>query len=704
LARIGVVLGPDLTESSGTDEDRVGAVVSRRVVRIAAFVASIYVATAAIILAICPAGSSGAERLAEWIAVPVEALAVGLTATLWRLRRMASAPERVAWVLLCLFCIVASIATLVWNTWRTESMGAVFSRADALYLLDYSLLASAYGAFFVSFGGSLKRPRFWLDATAILAALMAAFWAVLRGSAAPLDRAHEIGRQLGLPYGLMLATMMTMAAMLWIRTPGLRNRPAILLIVIAGLAEAAWEIAWLAGWLIDADFVGAFYNLGDALCFALICAAAAAATFRDSIASETSDTGRNADTFLPALATLVSIALVAGSFATTRTADAWILVGLVLFSTLLLVARQRSVRRELAVLNHALAVRDADARLTELVRRSTDAIVVVDGAGLCTYASPAAEHVFGTDPNLLLNKPAAQIFGDNDEARVAGFVRELLGTRNTRAETEVEIRHASGSSRVLHVVGSDQLDNPMIGGIVLTIRDVSEARQLEREVLEMSSRERLKLARQLHEGLGQDLTGTAFLLQSLRKRFPDAGGAGGELDLVLQQTNDAIGSARSLAYGLSPLQVARGSLAAALEGLASESTARTGIDISFRDQASAESVADSAADHLYRIAEEAVANALAHSGCSRIEIALTEGRDRVTLAVSDNGNGASPVRGRGLGLRIIGYRARILGGTVSVESLAGIGTRVRVIVPPAVPTNGGAWPDRFGEPPAAGPS
>jgi len=681
---------------------RVDTPTSARVVRIAAFAAIAYVTCAWIALALLPAAAPASDTLAQWIGLPVELVAGALTATLWRTRRAARPPERVAWALLCAFSVAAPIATFVWNFWRNSDSGPVFSRADALYLADYALLATAYGAFFISFGGSLRRPRFWLDATATLAALLAAFWAVLRGSGAPLDRAHEIGLQLGLPYALTLTLMMTMAAMLWIRSPGLRGQPAMLLIVLAGLAEAAWEIAWLAGWLINTDFVGPFYNLGDGICFALVCAAAAAATYRDSIAEEATSVESSIDTLLPALATLVSIALVAASFATTRMADAWILVGLVLISTLLLVARQRSVHRDLAVLNRELAVRDADARLTELVRRSADAIVVVDQSGLCSYASPATQQVIGVNPADLLHRPAAQIFDGDGDGRIAEFLHDLRDSRDARAETEIEARGAGGPARVLHVVGSDQSSNPMIGGIVLTIRDVSESRELEREVLEMSSRERLKLARQLHEGLGQDLTGTAFLLQSLRKRFPNAAGAGEELDLVLQQTNDAIGSARALAHGLSPLQVARGSFAAALEGLATDTQARTRIDVSFRDQASADCVADGAADHLYRIAEEAVANALTHSRCSRIEISLTAGRDRVTLTVSDNGNGASPIRGRGLGLRIIGYRARILGGTVNVESLAGIGTRVRVVVPAAEAAGNAEPAQPYASPPSSG--
>jgi len=92
---------------------------------------------------------------------------------------------------------------------------------------------------------------------------------------------------------------------------------------------------------------------------------------------------------------------------------------------------------------------------------------------------------------------------------------------------------------------------------------------------------------------------------------------------------------------------------------------------------------DEVADHLYRIAVEALTNAARHSGCRTVSIALRELPSDIHLVIADDGTGLStdPATGDGLGLKMMGYRARILSGTLSIDSKPGIGTRVTAVVP-----------------------
>lgn len=92
---------------------------------------------------------------------------------------------------------------------------------------------------------------------------------------------------------------------------------------------------------------------------------------------------------------------------------------------------------------------------------------------------------------------------------------------------------------------------------------------------------------------------------------------------------------------------------------------------------------DFCADHLYRIAQEAVSNAVRHSGCSRIRIALRRTEPGLLLEIQDDGGGFDTLAAehQGLGLRLMEYRARIIGGTLRIEHARGRGTRIEVVVP-----------------------
>jgi two-component system, NarL family, sensor histidine kinase UhpB len=210
------------------------------------------------------------------------------------------------------------------------------------------------------------------------------------------------------------------------------------------------------------------------------------------------------------------------------------------------------------------------------------------------------------------------------------------------------------------------------------IQDATARRQLEREVLEVSNREQQRIGNDLHDGLGQELTGIALLLRGLENRAErEAPDLSPSIEEVALLVNDAIFTTRALARGLSPVTFDRGGIAIALEGLAQRLSAMFHIDVRCEADDTLERGLESAnALHLYRIAQEAVTNAAQHGHAGNVRIQLRVDEDRGLLRIEDDGGGFNPSthQSKGLGLRIMRYRAQMMNGSLRIDSAKSRGT------------------------------
>ena len=207
----------------------------------------------------------------------------------------------------------------------------------------------------------------------------------------------------------------------------------------------------------------------------------------------------------------------------------------------------------------------------------------------------------------------------------------------------------------------------------------AEQMRLEREVLEISESERRRIGHDLHDSLGQRLTAASMttnaLIVALNADAPALAGRGEDIG---RQLREAIAEARSLAHGLAPVALVDDGLMTALASLA-ESTSRGGSVRCVFECAEPVRVADAeVSGHLYRIAQEAVNNALKHAAPGEIRIGLERRDGALALEVDDDGLGfeesASP-RG-GIGLRVMRYRARLMGGVLEIGSAPAGGARI----------------------------
>jgi signal transduction histidine kinase len=220
------------------------------------------------------------------------------------------------------------------------------------------------------------------------------------------------------------------------------------------------------------------------------------------------------------------------------------------------------------------------------------------------------------------------------------------------------------------------------------VRDITRRKQLEREVLAISERERGAFSRELHDSLGQQLSGIAYLTNVLRERLHEGGSPEvGGVERISSLLKQAIGQTRAVARGLSPVRPEPEGLSAGLKELAAQSSELFGVRCQFRHPRPVLVGDSEAANHLYRIAQEAVHNACRHGRATRVTIGLTREREGVLLKIVDDGSGIGPLspRRKGLGLRIMQYRAGLLAGTVSVRSRPAGGTEVCCVAPATLP-------------------
>jgi PAS domain S-box-containing protein len=325
-----------------------------------------------------------------------------------------------------------------------------------------------------------------------------------------------------------------------------------------------------------------------------------------------------------------------------------------------------------------------EERYRELFENATDMLYTHDLAGRLTSINQTGER--------LLQKPRGQLLGRNildllaEEQRAsAGQWLERLLKGAAMPNVEWDIVAASGErvkleiSARLIVRDGHELE---VEGIA---RDITERKRLEREILEISNREQRRIGHDLHDGVCQQLAGIAFLTSTLAEELAEEGVAQSpQAEKISDMINQAIDQTRGVARGLFPVRLEEKGLVAALEELASNAREVFKINCRFVAQGPAVTVENEIALHLYYIALEALANAAKHSGGSNVDIILQPSGDRWLLTIQDDGAGFSlPARDEeGMGLRILHYRARVIGATLNLHSQPGSGTMVTCLFLP----------------------
>ncbi len=316
-------------------------------------------------------------------------------------------------------------------------------------------------------------------------------------------------------------------------------------------------------------------------------------------------------------------------------------------------------------------------------------------------------HDAGTGTLLQANARALQACGGELRDAQAEAPHDAMRAFACAAPMAPILAAAAGPSRIewrsQRSDGTDYWEEVLLTPVQLDGRprvlavasDVTERKELQRQILEVSTAEQERIGREVHDGIGQQLTALTLFAGGLQRRLLRAGHAPeaealGQLQLHLEAT---LQQARSLARGLAPVDIDRHDLPDALRELAARVRETTGLDCSYEGMPQVELAQAAQARHLFRIAQEAVANALRHAQATTLRIRLDAQDRALVLQVLDDGLGVpDPVARRGrLGLHIMAYRADAMGARLYVRRRTAGGTEVRCVLPllEQPPRNGG---------------
>jgi two-component system sensor kinase FixL len=337
-----------------------------------------------------------------------------------------------------------------------------------------------------------------------------------------------------------------------------------------------------------------------------------------------------------------------------------------------------------------MALRDSEERLRGILQTAVEGIITIDERGIMESVNPAARKLFGytqeemvgQNVSMLMPEPYSSEHGHylgnylrTGKGKIIGIGREVVGRRKDGSVFPMDLS-----------VGEVRLAGErFFTGIV---RDITERKRLEKEILEISDREQRRIGQDLHDDLCQHLAGIGLMSEVLEQKL--AGKAeqeSAEAGRIAARVQGAIEQTRMLARGLSPLdEMDSADLITALAELASNTTEMFRVRCRFRAE-NPVILGDAAmSTHLYRIAQEAISNAIRHGRADEIAILLDAEADEAVLSITDNGSGfAEPKKNHdGMGLRIMKYRAGMIGGILEVGQANGTGAVVMCRFRPAL--------------------
>jgi PAS domain S-box-containing protein len=344
------------------------------------------------------------------------------------------------------------------------------------------------------------------------------------------------------------------------------------------------------------------------------------------------------------------------------------------------------VARDITERKRAEAVlKESEEKFRTLFESAPIGMALHDAKGRYVQTNQAYQRMLGYNNEELRHLSVRRITHPDDVLEGQRFFEEFRAGQRDRYQREKRYLRKDGSLVWAHASASAIRNNKgELIYIISMVEDITERKELEQEVIETSANERRRVGHELHDGLGQYLAGIAFKAKALEQTLVgESLPHGMEARELAALVSNAISQTRSLARGLDPIEVETIGLPAALENLAVETQKFFGISCQFRcgDGLLADDPQVSLA--LYRIVQEAIHNGITHGDARTIEIELSIKASNLCLRVHDDGTGFQPddTRQRGIGLRVMHYRARSIGGSLHITSQPEQGTEVSCVVP-----------------------
>jgi CheY-like chemotaxis protein len=293
----------------------------------------------------------------------------------------------------------------------------------------------------------------------------------------------------------------------------------------------------------------------------------------------------------------------------------------------------------------------------------------LDPHGVVVEAQGQKLEKYGMTPDSIIGRNLAELYPQLEpsveEALKGGAVNSVLTSRHDGGEWYADFFLF--------------FDHELGRGALFFGCDITQRKLIERELLRVSDAEKNRIGSDLHDGLGQYLTGISCLSAALRDKLSTQSRTEAEEAATISSlVQEAIAQTRALARGLCPVQLETAGLDTALEDLTYQVQRLHGIDCQFASSGPMPACDTTVALHLYRIAQEAINNAVKHSGAKQIKVTLDFSKENNVLRIEDDGCGFDPEvkHGPSSGLQLMPYRAAMIGGTLSITSQPSAGTQV----------------------------
>ena len=319
-------------------------------------------------------------------------------------------------------------------------------------------------------------------------------------------------------------------------------------------------------------------------------------------------------------------------------------------------------------------LKTSEERLRSIMDNAAESIIVINENGLITDYNLAAENMFGYRVDEILGHNVSMLmpspYREQHDTYLANYLKTGI-THIMNGPRELPGLRKDGSTFQM-ILSVTKIDH--IGLFCGIIRDLSEQKLLEKEVADISTLEQDRIGKDIHDGLGQQLTALSLMTGSLKRELQREQHPQNEkLDEIISYLQQATNDARMLSRGLAPMSIEMLGLEDAIKILANDIQKTSEINCHFESEQPVTISDHTISIQIYRIIQECINNALKHADAKNIRIQL-KNTDHFELTVSDDGKGFN-VKDKAfndsLGLRIMRYRADIIGCKLDIESSPG---------------------------------
>ena len=328
------------------------------------------------------------------------------------------------------------------------------------------------------------------------------------------------------------------------------------------------------------------------------------------------------------------------------------------------------------------ALNERQARLTSIMQFASEAIVVMDENGVITDFNQAAEVMFGyqffdiSGVNIDKLVPLVQLERRERKDEIdLGSQKKIIAL----SPQELNAVRKDGSQFPIKLTTTIIANDKICIGI---IADLSEVTILKKAIVDVSTAEQEKIGREVHDNLGQRLTGINLLVSDLKRKVSITDSQSSKtLVQIMEEISLAIGETRNICHGLSPTFFPPQKLQEALIALVKMAD-KANIQSKYEFSKVLNVPDNTVAIQIYRIAQEALNNAIKHSKSTHITLQLKKHSDKMMLVIQDDGVGVELEENKtnwGLGLKIMQYRASSINARLFIESTPGSGTTIRCI-------------------------